>query len=223
MPRRNPDHRAYAALCATTPPEQPYELALWQLHRGVVLNDAVERAFELHESAVRDCFRGWLLASTNDEDIGRRTRTTGETIKAYRYLFFDVNVFRDHFDLIDWAKRLADDPRSTPEGLQYVRWAIMYGVEAIAYMSGLPVYIDARRVQEQTMVESHFRGLSGRDAAIDSAVAKEALRHQQVAVSQAALLAKAAPPDARDFAVKLKHREMTSSIEFVDQTTEVLH
>jgi hypothetical protein len=37
------------------------------------------------------------------------------------------------------------------------------------------------------------------------------------------VLAKASPPSARDFAVKLKHREMTQSIEVVDKTTEVLH
>lgn len=223
MPRRDPDHRARAALLSKTAPEHPYELALWQHRRGVNTSTAVERAVELHESTGRDCLHGWLLATTNDEDIANRTRVSDDTLKAYRYLFFDVNVFRDHFDLIDWAKKLSNDPRSTTEGLQYVRWAIMYGVEAMAYMSGLPVYIDALRVQTQTMVESHFRGLSGRDVAIDSSVAKEALRYQQLATQQAALLAKAAPPDARDFAVKLKHREMTSSIEVVDQTTEVLH
>lgn len=223
MPRREPDHRARFVAAARSEPEHVYERALWRCRRGAEIDDVVARAIELHESAARDCLRGWLLACDKDEDIRERTRVPIDVLKAYRHLFFDVTVFRDHFDLVEWAKRLANDATSTPEGLQYVRWAVMYGIEAIAYMSGLPVYLDARHVQEQAMIEGHFRGLAGRDAQLDSPTAREALKHRQLATSQAAVLAKAAPPSARDFAVKLKHREMTSSIEVVDKTTEVLH
>lgn len=223
MPRCEPDHRARFVALVKEEPEHPFERALWNLRRGRSTSDVVEQALELHESESRDSLRGWLLATTVDEDISRRTQISVDVLKAYRHLFFDRATFRHHFDVITWAKRLVNDPRSTTEGMQYIRWAIMYGVESIAYMSGLPTYVDARDVQERAMIEGHFRGLSGRDNTIDSAAAKEALRHQQMAVSQAAVLAKAAPPSARDFAVKLKHREMTSSIEFVDQTTEVLH
>ncbi len=222
MPRRNPDHRARAVAVAQAVPEHPLEAALWHYRRGTVTSAVVERAAELHDEC-REVLRGWLLATADDEAVATRTRTSIDVIKAYRHLFFDVNVFRDHFDLVTWAKSLVKDPSNTPEGLQYVRWAVMYGIEAVAYMSGLPTYVNAQDVQERAMIEGHFRGLSGRDAAIDSATAKEALKHQQVAVAQAAVLSKAAPPSARDFAVKLKHREMTSSIEVVDQTTEVLH
>jgi len=222
MPRREPDHRARAVAAAKTAPEHPFELALWNSRRGGTTSEAVDRAIELHDEC-RDALRGWLLATADDEVVASRTRTSVDAIRAYRHLFFDVTVFRDHFDLIAWAKRLAKDPSSTAEGLQYIRWAIMYGVESVAYMSGLPTFVSAHDVQERAMVDSHFRGMSGRDAAIDSAAAKEALKHQQMAVSQAAVLAKAAPPSARNFAVKLKHREMTSSIEVVDNTTEVLH
>lgn len=223
MPRREPDHRARAVATSRTPPDHVFEAALWHSLRGIDPGDIVGRAIELHASEARECLRGWLLACANDDDISERTRVPTETLKAYRHLFFDVTVFRDHFDLIAWAKGLANDPRNTTEGLQYVRWAVMYGIEAVAYLSGVPVFIDARRVQEQTMIDGHFKGLMGRDAALDSPVAKEALKHQQLAVSQAAVLAKASPPSARDFAVKLKHREMTQSIEVVDKTTEVLH
>lgn len=98
----------------------------------------------------------------------------------------------------------------------------MYGIEAVAYMSGLPVNLDPGIVQSQAMIDSHFRALMGREVDIESGVAREALKHQQMAVTQAAILVKRSP-GTDSVAIKLKHREMTSSIEVIDKTAEVLH
>lgn len=163
---------------------------------------------------------GWLLATTCDDEISRRTRISEGVIKAYRHLFFDVTVFKDHFDLINWVRQLGQDG-TTAEASQYIRWAVMYGVEAIAYMSGLPVNLDPAMVQSQAMADGHFKALMGREASLDSGVAREALKHQQMAVTQAAVLAKKMP-GTESVAIRLKHRDMTSSIEVIDQT-EVLH
>jgi hypothetical protein len=222
MPRRSPDHRAIAVSKAREQPEHALEKALWRLRRGMDSDDAVARAVELSESRARDCLHGWLLATPKDDEISRRTRVPIDVILAYRHLFFDVAVFRDHLDLVDWARAAGEAPNATPESTQYVRWAIMYGVEAVAYMSGLPVSIDPGMVQSQAMTDGHFRALMGREAGLDSATAREALKHQQMAVAQAAILAKRSP-GTDSVAIKLKHREMTSSIEFVDKTAEVLH
>lgn len=222
MPRRSPDHRAITVSKAREQPEHALEKALWRLRRGLDSDDTIVRAVELSESRARDCLHGWLLATPKDDEISRRTRVPIDVILAYRYLFFDISVFRDHLDLVDWARTAGEAPNATPESTQYVRWAIMYGVEAVAYMSGLPVNLDPGMVQSQAMADGHFRALMGREAVLDSATAREALKHQQMAVAQAAILAKRSP-GTDTVAIKLKHREMTSSIEFVDKTTEVLH
>jgi hypothetical protein len=222
MPRRSPDYRAIAVSKAREQPDQAFEKALWRLRRGMDADDAVIRAVELSSSRARDCMHGWLLATSKDDEISRRTRVPIDVIQAYRHLFFDVTVFRDHFDLVDWARGLSEMPDATPESNQYVRWAIMYGIEAVAYMSGLPVSLDPGMVQSQAMIDGHFKALMGREANLDSGTAREALKHQQMAVTQAAIIAKRSP-GTDSVAIKLKHREMTSSIEFVDKTTEVLH
>lgn len=222
MPRREPDHRWRATARVQQCPEHAIEAALWRHRRG--LGDAPEEAeaYELRCCEARWALEALLLSGAKDDDIAKRTRLTEGVLKAYRHLFFDVTVFRHHFDVIDWVKKLANDATVPAEAHQLFRWAVMHGVEAVAWLCGLPAYVDPRQVQERAMTESHFRALIGRDAAIDSTAAKEALKHQQLAVTQAQHLSKAAPPSARDFAVKLKHREMTSSIEVVDKT-EVLH
>lgn len=143
-------------------------------------------------------------------------------IEAFRHLFFDVGVFRDHIDLVEWVRETSEAPGATPVSTQYVRWAVMYGVEAVAYLSGLPVAIDPTVVQTQAMIDGHFKSLMGREAGLDSGIAREALKHQQVAVAQAAVLSKKTPM-TESVALKIKHREMTSPIEFVDKTAEVLH
>jgi hypothetical protein len=222
MPRRNPNHRALAVSKAREQPEHAFEKALWRLRRSMDCDDAVARAVELSESRARDCMHGWLLATPKDDEISNRTRVSIDVIRAYRHLFFDVTVFRDHLDLVDWARTEGEAPNATPESTQYVRWAIMYGIEAVAYMSGLPVNLDPGMVQSQAMTDGHFRALMGREAGLDSATAREALKHRQMAVAQAAILAKKSP-GTDSVAIKLRHREMTSLIEFVDKTAEVLH
>jgi len=223
MPLRDPDHRWRATSRSLECPEHAIEAELWRAMRGLGPHGDASMAHEVYTSDARWCMQGWILSKAKDYDIASRTGVPEGLVRAYRHLFFDVTVFRHHFDIIAWIKGLNGQPGYDEEALQFLRWAVMYGSEAVAFLSGVPVYIDARTVQEQAMINSHFRALQGRDAAIDSAAAKEALKHQQVAVSQAAILSKAAPPSARDFAVKLKHREMTTPIEVVDKTTEVLH
>jgi hypothetical protein len=224
MPRRSPNHRAVEAINSIDPPDDVTERALWSAYRGRLADDDnVVRAIELNAGSSRDCLRGWLLATPKDDEISRRTRVPEAVLQVFRYLFFDVSVFRDHFDLVEWAKTLRLEQGSTREGLQYIRWAIMYGVEAVAYMSGLPTNLDPHLVQAQAMTDGYFRALIGRESDIDSAVAREALKHQQIAVTQAAMLAKRNPSGGGSVAIKLKHREMTSTIEVIDKTTEVLH
>jgi len=222
MPRRNPNHRAVAVAKSKSAPDNLLEGALWNLYRGMEVDESVTRAAEINVSAARDCMHGWLLATDKDEEISRRTRIPIEVVQAYRYLFFDVTVFRDHMDLVDWVRRISEVPGTTPEAMQYIRWAIMYGTEAVAYMSGLPVVLDPSTVQAQAMENGHFRALMGREAHIDSPTAREALKHQQMAVSQALVLGKKAP-GTDNVALRLKFREMTSKIEVEDKTMEVLH
>lgn len=222
MPRRNPDHRAIAVMSMREPPEHRLERALWLARRGQPTNEAVARALELSAGRACDCVRGWLLSTSNDGEISRRTRLSTDVIEAFRHLFFDVGVFRDHIDLVEWVRDTSEAPGATPGSTQYVRWAVMYGVEAVAYLSGLPVAIDPTVVQTQAMIDGHFKALMGREAGLDSGIAREALKHQQMAVAQAAVLSKKAPM-TESVALKIKHREMTSPIEFVDKTTEVLH
>lgn len=222
MPRRSPDHRAIAVVSMREPPAHPLEHALWRARRSQPADEAVIRALELSVGKACDCVRGWLLSTSNDDEISRRTRLSIDVIGAFRHLFFDVGVFRDHIDLVEWVRETSEAPDASPGSTQYVRWAVMYGIEAVAYLSGLPVAIDPAVVQTQAMIDGHFKSLMGREAGLDSGVAREALKHQQMAVAQAAVLSKKAPM-TESVALKIKHREMTSPIEYVDKTAEVLH
>jgi hypothetical protein len=132
-------------------------------------------------------------------------------------------VFRHHFDVVTWIKGCnmtleASDAR-------YMYWGLMYGAEAIAYLSGLPCDVSPIDVQKMAMVDGHFRSLMGRDVPMDSKIAKEAMKHRALALAAAEKLSVLEPNSGKDFAIQLKHRELTATLDTVTgrEDAEILH
>ncbi len=218
--RCKPDHRWRAVKAATAEPEQPIEAACWRHLHHVEMVPAIDRAKEIYdEEFERERLQPWLIAGADDADIRDRTELPIEVTRAYRYLFFDVSVFRDMFDKQLWVHRY----QGTPEGLAYLQKAVLYGVEAIAHVMGATVKLDPSYVVEQSMRETLFRGQALRHSKLGSVDAAAAHSLLKSAVENSQLLMKTRPANITDVMFKLKNREMTVMVSDVELEGEILH
>jgi len=218
--RCSPDHRWTAVKMSTAEPVQPIEAVCWRHVHRVESSSVIERAKEIYEEVFeRERLQPWLIAGADDRDIWERTGLPTEVTRAYRYLFFDVSVFRDMFDKQLWVHRY----QGTPEGLAYLQKAVLYGVEAIAHVMGAVVRLDPNFVVEQAMRETFFRGQALRHSRLGSVDAAAAHSLLKSAVENSQLLNKTRPANITDVMFKLKSREMTLSAEDPVLDGKILH
>jgi hypothetical protein len=218
-----PDHRWRVIQKLATRPTDLAEAEVWDHAKGHELDTPGGHALDLYRGTARYCLQGWLLTKATDAEIATRTRCPEEILWVYRHVFFDVSVFRHHFDVISWIKSNGLQVDATDA--RYMFWGILYGAEAVAYLSGLPCEVSPVDVQKMAMTDGHFRSLMGRDHPIDSKIAKEAMKHRALALVAAEKLTVLEPSNGQDFAIKLKHRELTATLESVanKDDAEILH
>jgi hypothetical protein len=203
------------------------ERALWDvLHTATVSDARVTWALEIFaEPFEREIFQAWLLARASDQDIEKWLRVPPDVTQVYRYLFFDVDVFRDELDLLAWVREFETEKKGTAYGAQLLRDAVQGGVEKLCWIFGHNTFvIDAEIVKQRTMTDMYIRSLAGRGHGAASKEAQAALAHGNAALKAAQIVGHATPSDVQAFLLKLRYRELTEPVTaMVEKKEEILH
>ncbi len=217
MRRRNPDYRARLVLRAETAAVHPLENALFQIvHKNAPFDEMVSWAYDIYtEQHEREIMQAFLLAEATDADIYQRLRIPPPVTQAYRYLFFDLTLFRDELHILTWVKSYEDGKQGTAYGAQLLRDAMTYGVKRLHWLFGRgEVEVEAEVVQRRVMADTFFRGQAQRMYKIDSEEAKAAHALSKTALGAAvALNNKVDNSGVNALAIRLLHREMTTPVE----------
>ena len=226
MRTRNPDHRYRAISRAEEEPEHAYESALWKLRRGETIEGVVSYAQEIYASLLqREILQAWILARASDDTIQQWLRIPAEVTRAYRHLFFDVNIFRDELDILSWVHEYEQEHMGSEHGVQLLQIAVMEGVDKLAFLYGRgEADVDPEKVQRVAMTEAYHRGRAHRGAAVSSKDAAAAHSFMNTAVKIAQGLGKKGGPDLDGLRLKLAFKDQTQSInEAVEDGEVVLH
>jgi hypothetical protein len=158
---------------------------------GKTLNHAVRDAYDLYKvpehRAAMDAF---TLADATPELVRLALHIPESVTKTYRYLFMDVQAFRNKLERITYAQQYPGDAYTK----EMMRSAITAGLDHLLWAFGASqIDVDSRTVIRQTMAEAYYRGMAHRGQSISSAQAKEAHRWWGTAVKNAELLERVDP------------------------------
>lgn len=222
--RREPDERLHATMRADAQPDHPIEATLWRCVRQQETSEPLARALEIYgDMFERERLQPWIMAGATDETIAGRTGLHVDTVKIFRHLCFNLEMFRDLLDKQRWVNFYETRPGTTREGSLFLKKALLHGVEAIAHVMGAPVELEPGHVLDQTMRDTFFRGLAIRDGKLTSAEVTAAHGLLKTATALAHEQAKVRPPGVGDILLRIKHRDMTQPIEVIEMAGEILH
>jgi hypothetical protein len=219
MPTRRPDQR-YLSIKSNTKraPRHQLEKALWKMLHRKGADPTVGYAFEIYSNEFqREAMQAWLLARADYTQIQQHLRVPPDVSDAYRYLFFDVGLFRDELDLLSWVHEYEQNQQGTPQGAQLLKLAVTGGVDALAWLFGRGEFaVDPDKVTNQVMTDSFFRGQSNRGHGVSSKEAAAAHRFYQTAFRVAQPLANKGDANALNgIRIKLLHRDLTAPVDSV--------
>lgn len=227
MKRHNPDHRAKEIKRAPSPPQSSIEAAFWRMTRKQAADDPhVEWAYDIYrEIGEREVLQAFLLAKATDAEIHEILRVPVPVSQVYRHLFFDVDAFRDELHILSWIRLYEEEHDGTAHGTQLLKTALMLGVKGLRWLySRDSAYAEPAEIQRQVMTDAYFRGQAHRMYAINSAEAKAAMNMLNTALKVATQLSKKTDNTGiKALAIRLRHREMTASIEEVRPEDAPLH
>ena len=215
--RRPPDHRYRAVRGAAAPPEHALEAALWHVLHGLDADPNVESAWEIFsEEAERETLNAFMMAQATDEDVRIALDIAPAVTQAYRHLFFDYGAFRDRLHVLSFIRKYKEGHYGTPKGAQLLKDAYINGVPHLMWLYA-PSYaagLDPSELQRQVMIDAYFMGRAQRMFAVGSPESKAAKSYMDTALKIAAVLSKRGDTSgAAALLIKLRHRDMTESIE----------
>lgn len=214
MRTRNPDHR-YRAVCrAAEEPAHGLEAALWKIRRGEEIVGVVKWAHEIYASVFeREVMQAWILSRASDDVIQRWLRIPPEVTQAYRYLFFDADIFRDELDILSWVHEYEQERLGSDLGVQLLQIAVMEGVDKLTFLYGRgEAEMDPDKVQYVAMTEAYHRGRAHRGASVSSKEAQAAHSFMNTAAKIAQGLGKKGAPDLGGLRLKLKFNDQTEPV-----------
>jgi hypothetical protein len=205
-------------------PEHGFEAALWKIRRGEVVEGVVAWAHEIWSSLLqREVMQAWLLARGSDEAIHRWLRIPSEVTQAYRYLFFDVDIFRDELDILSWVNEYEQEREGSEHGVQLLQIAVMEGVDKLTFLYGRgEAEMDPDKVQYVAMTEAYHRGRAHRGASVSSKEAQAAHAFMNTAAKIAQGLGKKGSPDLGGLRLKLKFNDQTEPVAEAAERGEVI-
>lgn len=224
--KRRPDARYRAIKEAPVAPDHPVERALWQLLKANGEDQVVAYALEIYvEQYEREVMQAWLLSQATDEQIEHFLRVPQIVTAVYRHLFFDVTLFRDELTIHRWVLECEGRHGTSDDGAQLLRVAMTGGVDALAWLFGRGAHaVEADTVLRQVMTDAYFRGRSHRGFSIGSKEATAAHGFMKTAFTAAQSLSKRGPVDGVNaLLIKLRHRDMTTSIDQEAKKEDILH
>ncbi len=227
MRTRNPDNCLRAVKKALVEPEGSLEAALWNILKATAVprDEVVYHAYEIYtKMAERECLQAWIIAHATNDEIRTWLRIPPEVTKAYRYLFFDILVFRDELDVLSWISEYERHDLGTDEGVDLLQTALREGVDKLSWVFGRgKAVMDPMVVQEKTMTDAFHRSRAHLGEKLSSKQATVAHAFMGTAVKVAQVLGKTGAPDVNSLILRLKHRDLTENVDDVTATEEILH
>lgn len=203
---QDPHHRIHTAMAVmdkkkTSTDQKVLEL-LKVMQGKSTFTDLMYALDKFKSDRARIILDSFLLANTPHDVIRRATDVPPAVIQAYRDYIFDVSVFRDHLDKIDYVSHskqyLPRDQQAFYEaalnqGGEYITWLLNRG-------SGRP----PKEALENIMTEGLFMGQSHRGSDPTSERARQARSWFQLAAQAATNLQRLDPRDDVDALEELR-------------------
>lgn len=220
MRKRSPDHLLTLVTSTVDPPtDDARERAVWDLAHGLpCADDDVQWAWEIHqEIREREILQAFLLANADAVTLGNVLRVPAAVVDVYKRFFFDVRAFRDELHLHSWVRAYPRDvPGGTADGRQLLQIALVQGLPKLCWIfaRGGTVNVTPGEVRSRALSDSYFRALSEREHPLTSAELRQTQRLMGTALRAADALSKPKREEANTntLLIKLKHRELTTSI-----------
>lgn len=171
----------------------------------------------------RERLQPWIMAGADDATIANRTGLHLDTVRMFRHLCFNMDMFQDLLDKQRWVNNYEARRGVTREGSLFLKKALLHGVEAVAHVMGAPCELEPGYVLDQTMRDTFFRGLAVRDGKLTGTEVTAAHGLLKTAIGLAQEQAKVKPPGVNDILIRIKHRDMTKTIDAIDVSGEILH
>jgi hypothetical protein len=175
-------------------------------------------AWDKYQSPLtRNILNAFLLADATYDIIREATGIPLAVLKEYQKYFFDVDVFRDKMERIEFVEQ--ECLHAAPQEAQFLKAAIQSGPDYIVWILNGQPKCAPREVIEHHMMEGFFRSQAHRGTEITSEVARQAHRWGQTSHRAAADLQRLDPRDDQDALAEL-HLRLTHDDETVNETTE---
>jgi hypothetical protein len=168
-------------------------------------------------SLTRTILNAFLLAGATYDIIREATGIPMPVLQEYQKHFFDVNVFRDKMDRIEFVEQ--ECQHIAPQESQFLRAAIQSGPDYVVWLLNGRPKCAPREVIEHHMMEGYFRSQAHRGTEITSEVARQAHRWGQTSHRAAADLQRLDPRDDEDALAEL-HLRLKYDDDTVTQETE---
>lgn len=191
-----PDHRArrvieLAATATDYDGDHPVERDFFYLVKsGETTIPDVAVAYEIYqEPEDRHVFDALILARADDVLIADALRCPPSLLPTYRHLFCDVAVFRHTPAVFRYIRELPLD-EDEQAWRQYYLVATQQGPEYLAnrFRVGVRPDVEPRKVLKTAVADMFDRFLAHRGQQLDSAIAQQALRWGNSAVTAAQVL-----------------------------------
>ena len=171
------------AVAAGTEPVDSAERALFAQMSGKKAPTDVERAFDIHEEFYkREVMESFLLAEATPQEIEDVLRVSVPITEAYMHLFFDLDVFEDELDRLNYAYTYDKNDF----GAKLKKFAVDMGKESLMVrMSRGSYVVPSSSVQESVRSTAFMLSQLAKTNNASSATAKEAYRWAQLALKAA--------------------------------------
>jgi len=222
MLRRDPHHRAYAALeiaqkqRAASDDVKTQELV--KTIEGTSSNADLQYAWDKFSAPnSRRVLDSFLLANATYDVIRKATGVPVAVLQHYADSIFDVSVFRDYLDRVEYVGYCRTYlPR---EEQAYYEAALLNGPDYLIWLLNGKVTTAPKVALEAAMIEGLFMGQAHRGADINSDTAKQARAWLQLAAQNAANLQRLDPKDDEDALSEL-HLALTHETNVINATTQ---
>lgn len=221
MLRRDPHHRAYAAIEVVqgkrAASDDPKVQALVKVIQGNSSNHVLTYAWDKFSSDYsRMVLDSFMLADATYDVIRRTTGVPIDVLQAYADHIFDLSVFRDYLDRVEYVGYCRTYlPR---EEQAYYEAALAKGPEYIVWLLNGKIDKGPKTVLEYAMIEGMFQGFASRGADINSETAKQARAWLQMSSQNAASLQRLDPKDDEDALSEL-HLTLTHESKVISADT----
>ena len=221
-----PNHRA---LClqkegeATTDVEKEYSLFLKKGEGSPDLKYAIDVYEDPYKSEVLEAF---FLARTTDREVEQILRVPANVCSYYRYLFFDLNSFKDELDVEAYVQTYEE----SEFGKDIKVCAVTLGLDYLKYRFGRGEHSDVSLLTAlKNMIETGYvLSKATRLNPLDSDSAREARQWMMAAIKGMDSYAKIKPmiqENANDFLIVLQTIDRTTNEDKnpTIQKNEIIH